>query len=249
MAVIVEEGIGVDEGRREELADRVLEAVSEQVLANVKLGDAQMIELAECRRRRNDRPRQYPALLRRQFGADGLAILDHDGKRQRLRRSRIDQIARDVEVQLAADRVAIAKRRGVRKILPHHAQPAAKRNPCVLADLFLPRLPTAQPRVEAQKTAFRRRTFLEIAMTTQGAVEKERIRAVVEIARCLEILILGEGGAAGQRNPHCEKKPFHDVDHPLGQLVQTGCAAPRTLRSGSCYCPGVRDNCTIGARR
>ena len=55
-------------------------------------------------------------------------------------------------------------------------------------------------------------------------VDKEWMRAVVQIARCLEILILGEGDAAGQRNPRCEKKPFHDVDHPLGQLVQTGCA-------------------------
>ena len=125
LAVVVEERVGVDEVRRKQLADGILESIAEQALPNVELSDAE-IEIAPGCGGRHDVAGQHPALQRWLRCTYWPARLNSDIKAQCVWRACVQDVFRQVEGQLVTCRVGHARQR-IRVVLIQEPQRSAER--------------------------------------------------------------------------------------------------------------------------
>ena len=91
LTIVVEKRVRVDEVRREDLADRVLKAIAEQILAEVGLRNPD-VELAPGGRGQRHRAGRETAEQRRQLRPDRPPIFDDQLEPQRIRLVAFEQL-------------------------------------------------------------------------------------------------------------------------------------------------------------
>jgi hypothetical protein len=189
-------GVRVNVTRREELADRVLEPVVEEVLPQVELCHAD-VEPAPGRSGQHAGARAQPSHLRWQLGPELTPVLDRHVNRQRIGLISVPQVVLHVERELAADRVRLADQ-AVRVVLPQHAPRSAESETVPLADGALPREIRIEDRRSPQEARLRSLVLLEIAARRQRAIEEVRVCRLVRTCR-LRNGIAGDGESCNQR--------------------------------------------------
>ena len=129
-------------------------------------------------RRCRDRPRAETCPERRHVGAERPAILDSHIEGQGIGLTAVEEVDREVEGELATDRVVFADE-AVRVILPQDAIRAANADACRLTEILLEGEPRGEKRREAEERRLWRLIILEVAFSGERAVEKVRVLLVL----------------------------------------------------------------------